>query len=217
MSIHNTKYTSTKQSISVTQILILIPFYLGLSVTHKLSMVWVLVDILTRSCVDRLAKAGWRCHESHIYQSDTVDFPPGFPHSHCLVSESWTWTEISAEMFFLQTGWAQPRPCDCECFLLFSLLVFTSLPVLFWMLDPPVDSFWFLRLLPFLLPSKLRSPVLSLWSLLLCFLPSPWVLFPVGGCVCVCVGGLWRIRKGWIKPSTGKDLKIRTAPLLLPG
>lgn len=35
MSIHNTKYTSTKQSISVTQILILIPFYLGLSVTHK--------------------------------------------------------------------------------------------------------------------------------------------------------------------------------------
>lgn len=96
----NTKYTSTKQSISVTQILILIPFYLGLSVTHKLSMVWVLVDILTLSCVDRLAKAGWRGHESHIYQSDTVDFPPGFPHSHCLVSESWTWTEISAEMFF---------------------------------------------------------------------------------------------------------------------
>lgn len=143
-------------------------------------------------------------------------FPPGFPHSHCLVSESWTWTEISAEMFFLQTGWAQPRPCDCECFLLFSLLVFTSLPVLFWMLDPHVASFWFLRLLPFLLPSKLRSPVPSLWSLLLCFLPSPWVLFPVV-CVCVCVGGLWRIRKGWIKPSTGKDLKIRTAPLLLPG
>lgn len=100
MSIHNTKYTSTKQSISVTQILILIPFYLGLSVTHKLSMVWVLVDMLTRSCVDRPAKAGWRCHESHVYQSDTVDFPPGFPHSHCLVSESWTWTEISAEMFF---------------------------------------------------------------------------------------------------------------------